>query len=233
MALPKIDTPTYETKLPSTNETIKYRPFLVKEQKVLMMAQESKDENQIKNAMIQLVSSCTFDKVDAANAPLFDVEHLFLRLRAASVGEKIKVKVTCPDDNRTEVVKEINLADIDSTFDVTHSNIIELTPQIKLEMTYPTIGNSQNNSASETATVFKMLDSCIGAIHHGDTVHKRIDISKKEMSEFIGDLGTAHLESIMVFFQTMPKLRHVVEVTNPKTKVKSEVLLEGLNTFLA
>jgi len=232
MALPKLDTPTYETQLPSTDETIKYRPFLVKEQKVLMMAQESDDEKQITNAMMQLVSSCTFGKVDAATAPIFDVEHIFLKLRGVSVGQKVTVNITCPDDDKTQVKKEINLEDIQCTVDDTHTNMVELTPNIKLEMSYPTINNSQGTTDSSTETVFKMLDSCIAALHHGDIIHKRIDITKKEMSEFIDDLNVSQLESIMVFFNTMPRLRHIVEITNPKTKVKREVVLEGLQTFL-
>ncbi len=232
MALPKIDTPTYETQLPSTNEIIKYRPFLVKEQKILMMAQESNDETQITNAMMQLITSCTFGKVDASACPIFDIEHLFLKLRAVSVGEKVTVNITCPDDDKTKVTKTINIANIECTVDDKHTNMVELSPTIKLEMEYPTMANSQGTTNSETETVFKMLDSCIAAIHHGDTVHKRVDVTKKEMSEFIEDLTVEHLESIMVFFNTMPKVRHFVEVTNPKTKVKSEVVLEGLQTFL-
>jgi len=232
MALPKIETPIYETQLPSTDETIKYRPFLVKEQKVLMMAQESDDEVQVTNAMMQLVSSCTFGKVDAAAAPIFDIEHIFLRLRGVSVGEKVTVNITCPDDDKTIVKKEINLNDIQCSVDDTHTNIIELTPTIKLEMSYPTINSSQGTTNSDTETVFKMLDSCIAAIHHGDTVHKRLDITNKEMTEFIEDLTVSQLELIMVFFDTMPRLRHIIEVTNPKTKVKREVVLEGLQTFL-
>ena len=220
MALPKLDTPTYELQLPSTDETIKYRPFLVKEQKVLMMAQESDDETQITNAMMQLVSSCTFGKVDAATAPIFDVEHIFLKLRGVSVGQKVTVNITCPDDDKTQVKKEINLEDIQCSVDDTHTNIIELTPTIKLEMSYPTMNNSQGTT------------NCIVALHHGDIIHKRIDITKKEMSEFIEDLTMNQLELIMVFFNTMPRLRHIVEITNPKTKVTREVVLEGLQTFL-
>ena len=232
MSLPKLDTPTYETQLPSTDETIKYRPFLVKEQKVLMMAQERDDEVQVTNAMMQLVSSCTFGKVDAATAPIFDVEHIFLKLRGVSVGQKVTVNITCPDDDKTQVKKEINLEDIQCSVDDTHTNIIELTPTIKLEMSYPTMNNSQGTTNSDTETVFKMLDNCIVALHHGDIIHKRIDITKKEMSEFIEDLTINQLESIMVFFNTMPRLRHIVEIINPKTKVKREVVLEGLQTFL-
>ncbi len=232
MALPKIETPTYETQLPSTNEIIKYRPFLVKEQKVLMMAQESNDEKQITNAMMQLVNSCTFGKVDAVTSPIFDIEHLFLKLRAASVGEKVTINITCPDDDKTKVMKTINIANIECTVDDNHTNMVELSPTIQLQMQYPTIENSQGDTNSDTETVFKMLDSCISAIHHGDTVHKRVDITKKEMTEFIEELTIDQLEKVMVFFNTMPRVRHFVEVTNPNTKVKSEVVLEGLQTFL-
>jgi|TARA_R110000765_G_scaffold208096_1_gene313229 hypothetical protein len=232
MALPKLDTPIYETQLPSTNETIKYRPFLVKEQKVLMIAQESNDEVQVTNAMMQLVSACTFETMHAETAPLFDIEHIFLKIRSVSVGEKVTVNITCPDDDKTMVKKEIDLKDVKCIVDDNHTNIVEITPTIKLEMTYPTIHTSQGTTNSDTETVFKMIDGCIAALHHGDIIHKRIDITKKEMTEFLEDLTVNQLELIMNFFNTMPRLRHVVEITNPKTKVKSEVLLEGLQTFL-
>ena len=157
MALPKLDTPIYETQIPSTNETIKYRPFLVKEQKVLMIAQESNDEVQVTNAMMQLVSACTFETMHAETAPLFDIEHIFLKIRSVSVGEKVTVNITCPDDDKTKVTKTINIANIECTVDDKHTNMVELSPTIKLEMEYPTIANSQGTTNSETETVVKMM----------------------------------------------------------------------------
>lgn len=232
MALPVLEATRYICELPVSKKRVEYRPFLVKEQKVLMIAQESNDEVQVTNAMMQLVSACTFETMHAETAPLFDIEHIFLKIRSVSVGEKVTVNITCPDDDKTMVKKEIDLKDVKCIVDDNHTNIVEITPTIKLEMTYPTIHTSQGTTNSDTETVFKMIDGCIAALHHGDIIHKRIDITKKEMTEFLEDLTVNQLELIMNFFNTMPRLRHVVEITNPKTKVKSEVLLEGLQTFL-
>ena len=233
MALPRIDTPTYQLILPSTRENIDYRPFLMKEQKIIMMAQESKDDKQIIKAMIDLVTSCTFGKVDISNLPTYDVEFMFLKIRGKSAGESVELNLVCPDDNQTKVQTKVNLDDIQVQMTVGHSNIIDITDDIKLYLRHPLFSDTIALGDSVASDgVFKLLNSCIIKIVYGDTEYNRIDITDKDIEEFIDQLNTDQFEQIINFFNTMPKLRHVVDVVNPKTKVKSEVLLEGLQNFL-
>jgi len=231
MALPKLTSPTYELDLPSTGEKIKFRPFLVKEQKILMIAEESKDEKQIAEMMQQLIGSCTFGKVNAILSPIFDVEYVFLQLRMRSVGANIEVNVTCPDDNTTEVPVKINLEDVNVLNDEKHTNIVNVTDTIKMVMKYPQLSDIQ--SMKNTAeNLFSLLMKCISEVHDGDTIHNRTDITDKELNEFVDSFNTQQLGSLMQFFETMPKVRHVINVTNPKTKITSEVVLEGMDSFL-
>jgi len=233
MALPRIDTPTYQTQLPSTGETLQYRPFLVKEQKVIMMAQESQDKIQMMSSMIHLVSSCTFNKIDVAKLPTFDVEYLFLQIRGKSVGESIDVNVICPDDDRSQTPVRVRIEEIKVDKLEGHSNILDITDTIKLHLRYPCMSDIDSlDEVDTTDGMFKILYKCINEIHYGDDVYYRIDISDKDIEEFVEQLTTSQFQKISDFFETMPKLRHVVEVTNPNTKVKSEVVLEGLESFL-
>jgi len=234
MALPKINTPTYELELPSTGEIIKYRPFLVKEQKLLLIAQESGEEKQIANAMGELVNSCTFGKVNAKSAPMFDIEYLFLKIRGKSVGEKVKLNLICPDDGKTTVPYELNLEDVECQVQDDHSNEIQINEDIKIVFRYPLLNDLQNvkASAGDSEKTFHFMECCIDSIHSGDDVFQRIDIKDKELSDFIEQFTNEQFEKITQFFNTMPKLRHVVKVTNPKTKKKNEILLEGLESFL-
>ena len=236
MALPKLNTPTYELELPSTGEKIKYRPFLVKEQKILMMAQEGKDEQELNLAMTGLVSDCTFGTVDATNSPMFDVEYIFLRVRGKSVGEKVTLSLICPDDGKTEVPYELNLEDIDVTLDDNHTNEISITPlgDVKIIFRYPILADMKNmiSTTTNVEMMYSLLTECIQEIHHGDDVYNKVDMTNKEIEEFIDSLTTDQFKKITDFFNTMPKLRHIIEVTNPKTGVKSEVVLEGLQSFL-
>lgn len=234
MALPKLATATYELELPSSAEIIKYRPFLVKEQKVLMMASESKEDKQIIEAVKSIIKSCTFDKVDVDNIPMFDLEYIFIKLRAKSVGETAKVSVKCPDDETTKAIVEINLDKIDMTIKEDHTNIINITDDVSLKLKYPLIDDFKNFKEEEGSTsFFGLIKKCVESVTEGETIHKRIDFTDKELDEFIDSLNSAQLSKIMKFFETMPRLRHVVEVENPKTKVKSEVVIEGLANFLA
>ena len=234
MALPKLATATYELELPSTAEIIKYRPFLVKEQKVLMMASESKEDKQIVEAVKNIIKSCTFDKLDVDKLPLFDIEYIFIKLRAKSVGETAKVTVTCPDDEKTRAIVNINLDKIDMTIKEDHTNIINITDDVSLTLKYPLIDDFKNFKDSEGSTsFFGLIKKCVESVTEGETIHKRIDFTDKELDEFIDSLNGAQLSKIMKFYETMPRLRHVVEVENPKTKVKSEVVIEGLANFLA
>ena len=231
MALPKLTTPTYELDLPSTGEKIKYRPFLVKEQKLLMMAQESRDEKQISEMIQQLIGSCTFGKVDAIVSPIFDIEYVFLQLRMRSVGAKVKLNVICPDDEKTEAPVEINLEDVNVLNDEKHTNIVNVTNTVKMVMGYPRLADIKAMK-NTTDNIFQLLMKCIVEVHDGDTIHNRADVSDKELAEFVDSFNTEQLQSLMQFFETMPKIRHVINVTNPNTKVTSEMTLEGMETFL-
>jgi len=234
MALPKLDTPTYRLTIPSTREEIEYRPFLVKEQKLLMMAQESEDERQVIDTVGKLVSSCTFEKIDSDNSPLFDIEYVFLKIRGKSVGEKIKLNLTCPDDEKTQVETEIDLEDVSVQMAADHTNEIQITDTVKMFLKYPILKNMKSVASddSQTKQVFEVLSQCIHEIHFGEQVFNRVDISKKDINEFIDQLTSGQFDKILDFFNTMPKLRHVIPITNPKTKVESEVVVEGLASFL-
>ena len=233
MALPKLETPVYELEQPSTGETIKYRPFLVKEQKTLMMASESNDDKQVKEALAGLISNCTFSKVDPFKIPIFDVEFLFLRIRGKSVGEKIDLSLLCPDDNETRVNKSVNLEEIGVNMKVGHTNEIDITDKVKMVMRYPTLNDmtDMSSDANNIEDVFSMIRRCVHEIHDDKKVYNRVDISDKELEEFIDSLTGEQFEKVGGFFETMPKVQHSVEVTNPKTKKKGEVVIEGIQSF--
>ncbi len=234
MALPKLQTSEYKLTVPSTQEEIKYRPFLVKEQKILMMAQESGNEREIADAIGQLVSNCTFGSLDAITAPMFDVEYVFLQLRSKSVGSKVKVVVTCPDDEETKVEVEVDLDKINVQMNVKHKQEINITEDIILKFRYPMLKDLQglNDDFGDFEKAMIMVYECIDSVVHGEETVHRIDMTKDEITEFIDSFNTQQLEGIMEFFETMPKVRHKIKVTNPKTKKKSEILLEGLENFL-
>ena len=237
MALPKLNTPTYELEIPSTDEKIKYRPFLVKEEKILMIAMESKDNAQIINAVKDIVSSCTFEKVDVSNMPMFDMEYIFLNIRAKSVGEVSKLKILCPDDKKTYVDVELDLTEVEVQVDDKHTNKIELTDDMGMIMTYPTI-DSFLESGIETINANNMLDvigSCVLQIYenNGEKVYQAKDQTKKELTEFIESMNSGQFKKLQSFFDTMPKLKHTIKVKNPKTKKTNDVTLTGLNDFFA
>ena len=232
MALPQLNTATYELELPSTGETIKYRPFLVKEQKILMLAQESEDDKQIERAFSDIISTCTFEELSPYEMPLFDIEYVFLKLRGKSVGEKITVNVLCPDDEKTRVDIDIDLKDVGVLMSDDHTNEIELTKDIKLIMKYPTLSDMTGFSEKgEVLSIFEMIKNCIQEIHSGDEIYNSVDISSKELDEFIGNMSTQNFEEVSKFFETMPKLQHVIKIKNPKTKKTGEVTLEGMQSF--
>ena len=233
MALPKLDTPVYELEQPSTGETIKYRPFLVKEQKTLMMASESNDDKQVKEALAGLITNCTFSKIDPYKLPLFDVEFLFLRIRGKSVGENITLSLLCPDDKETRVDKSINLEEIGVNMKVGHTNEISITDKIKMVMRYPTLNDMTDVSTNTNSVqdVFSMIKRCVHEIHDDEKVYNKVDISDTELEEFIDSLTGEQFEKVGGFFETMPKVQHSIEVTNPKTKKKGEVVIEGIQSF--
>ena len=232
MALPKLETQVFELEQPSTGDTIKYRPFLVKEQKVLMLAQESEDIKEINNSLASLISSCTFEKIDPYSVPMFDVEFLFLRIRGKSVGEKIDLNVLCPDDEKTRVKTTLNLADINVNMKEGHTNIIDVTDKIKIVMRYPTLKDMVDVEGVENINgVLSMIKKCVDEIHDGEEVHSKIDISESELSEFLESLSGEQFGKLAEFFDTMPKIAHAIKVTNPKTKKENDVILEGLQSF--
>ena len=232
--LPKLDTPTYRLILPSTKEEIQYRPFLVKEQKLLMMAQESENENEIIDMVSQIVNACTFEKIDVDTSPMFDIEYIFLQIRGKSVGEKIDLNLTCPDDEKTSVPVQVDINDISVLMSEEHNSEVDLNNDIKMAFRYPLLKDVKGIPANtkDVDLIFYLLNSCVESIKHGDEIYNRVDISEKELTEFIDSLTGEQFERITEFFQTMPKLRHVIPVKNPKTEVESEVVVEGLASFL-
>ena len=232
MALPKLNTLTYELELPSTGEKLKYRPFLVKEQKALMIAQESGEDKIIENTFAQIVSDCVFEDVDPYKMPMFDVEYVFMRIRGKSVGEKVTLNLLCPDDKKTRVDVEIDLEKVDIQMKEEHTNIVELTDNIHIVMKYPCLEDMSGfGDQGEVKSIFSMIKRCINEVHDGETIHNKVDMSEKELDDFIDSMSTSHFEDLTNFFETMPKLQHVVEVKNPKTKKKNEILIEGLQSF--
>jgi len=239
MPLPKISTPTYELELPSTGQTIKYRPFLVKEEKLLVLALESEDTKQITNAIKTVIKNCIETKgIKVETLPTFDIEYLFLNIRGKSVGEEIEVNIICPDDGQTTVLIAINVDDINVQKNPEHNNKIKLDDSIMMEMKYPSLDQfiKSNFDLSADNTVdqsFELIASCIGKIFTEEEVWVAEDVTKKEMIEFLDQMNTSQFKQIEKFFETMPKLSHTVKVLNPKTKVESEVVLEGLSSFFA
>ena len=199
-----------------------------------MMAQESEDDQEIVNAVTSLVKTCTFDKIDADNSPMFDIEYIFLQIRGKSIGEKIQLKLICPDDEETTVDTEIDINDISVQMTDGHTNEVQITDTVKLFLKYPVLKDMKGlmTDANEMEQIFSVLTKCVHEIHYGEQIFSRIDISEKDIDEFIDQLTTDQFEGITTFFDTMPKLRHVISITNPKTKVKSEVVVEGLASFL-
>jgi len=230
--LPKLNTPTYELELPSTGDKIKYRPFLVKEQKILMMAQDSQDETEISEAVGSLVQSCTFGEVNPKTAPMFDIEFLFLKIRGKSVGDKIELNLICPDDGKTQVKKTIDLEDVGIHMLEDHTNEIVVSDECKIVFRYPILADMKGIAVSDISSAFSVITSCISEIHYGDDIYHKNDISEKDIEEFIDSLTGEQFEKVTGFFQTMPKLRYVVEVINPKTKKSNEIVVEGLQSFL-
>jgi len=239
MPLPKIATPTYELELPSTGKNIQYRPFLVKEEKVLVIALESEDNKQITTAIKAVLKSCILTKgLKVENLPTFDIEYLFLNIRGKSVGEELDVNIICPDDEKTEVPVTINLDDIEVEKDENHTNKIKVDNSIMMEMKYPSLdqfikNNFDFDDKNAMDQSFDLIATCIDKIYTEDEVWATADCSKKEVKDFLEQMNSNQFKEIEKFFETMPKLSHTISVTNPKTKVKSDVVLEGLASFFA
>lgn len=237
MPLPKISTPTYELEIPSSKKTIKYRPFLVKEEKVLIIAMESEDAKQITNAVKNVISACILTKgIKVEELSTFDIEYLFLNIRGKSVGEDVEVLITCPDDNLTQVPTLINLDEIKVQVSDDHSRDIKLDDNLILRMKYPSMdefikSNFTAGTEIGVTETFDLIASCIEQVYSEEESWSAKDCTKKELLEFIEQLSSKQFKEIESFFDTMPKLSHTISVKNPKTGVESEVVLEGLTSF--
>jgi hypothetical protein len=239
MPLPKIATPTYELVLPSTEKTIQFRPFLVKEEKLLVLALESEDTKQITTAIKAVLKSCVLTKgIKVENLPTFDIEFLFLNIRGKSVGEELEVNIVCPDDGETQVTVDIFLDDIQVQKSEDHTNKIQLDENLMMEMKYPSLdqfikNNFDFNEKNAMDQSFQLIATCIDKIYNEDEVWATADCTKKEVNEFLESMNSGQFKEIEKFFETMPKLSHTIKVTNPQTKVESDVVLEGLASFFA
>ena len=236
MALPKIDAPTYELTLPSTDLKVKFRPFLVKEEKILLIAMETGKEKDIYEATKQIVDSCTFNTLEVESLPMFDLEYIFLNIRARSVGEISKFKVICPDDKKTYADVEIDLTKVEVQVDDEHTNtiIVDENRKLGVVLKYPTMSilkSGTNIDSANMDTIFDMLTTCVDHIFEGEKIYPAKDSTPQEIKEFFEGLSQESFTKVKNFFDTMPRVRHEIEVTNPVTKVKSKVTLQGLNDF--
>lgn len=237
MPLPKLNTPTYELTLPSSNRKVKYRPFLVKEEKILLIAMESEDEKEMQNAVKQILKNCILTRgISVDKLAVFDIEYLFLNIRGKSVGEDIKLNIVCPDDEVTEVEVSVNVEDVKIQKSDKHDPVIQLTDQVAIVMKYPSMemfvkNNITGESQQKVDTIFDMTIDCISQVVEGEDVLEAKSFSKKEMLEFVETFDTQQFQKIQDFFETMPKLSHKIKVLNPKTNIESDVVIEGLSSF--
>ena len=238
MPLPKISTPLYELQLPSNGKKIKYRPFLVREEKVLILALEGGDNKSITNAVKKILKDCISTRgVKIEELPTFDIEYLFLNIRGKSVGEALDLIVTCPDDNETTVPVKVYIDEIGIQINDQHKKDIVLNPNLTLRMKYPSMNEFIANNFEISGQVdqldqsFDIIASCIDMVYNADDSWAASDCTKKELKEWLEDLNSKQFKELETFFETMPKLSHTLKVTNPKTKVESEITLEGLASF--
>ena len=237
MGLPKVNTPEYRLTIPSTDKEIKFRPFLVQEEKLLLIAQQTGTENAMMDAIKQLIENCCFGELDLDKMPIFDMEYIFLQIRAKSVGEVVKLKVTCPDDKKTQVEIEVDLSTIQVQMSEDHDARIQLTDDIGLLMAYPSMGTMIGMQGKDVSgkegfdALFDMICNCMYQIWQGEEVHDCMDYTTQEKMDFISSLNHDQFEKIQTFFDTMPTVKHEVEVYNPKTKKKSDLILQGMNSF--
>ena len=239
MPLPKVNTPTYELVLPSTGKKVKYRPFLVREEKILIMALETEDIKQITQAVVDILTECILTKgIKFENLSTFDIEYLFLNIRAKSVGETVEVNLICPDDNKTSVTVSIDIDSIKVKKNRKHKNIIKLDDNLSLKLKYPSLdqfigSNFESKDDQSISSTLKVITSCIDVIYTEEESWVGSDSTQKELEEFIDQLNTKQFQLIEEFFNTMPKLSHPVKVKNPVTEVESTVVLEGVAAFFS
>ena len=236
MALPVLETGTFELTLPSSDVKVKYRPFLVKEEKILLQAMESQEQKQIVQALKDIVNVCTYGQLNVDELPTFDLEYVFLQIRSKSVGEVTKLKVLCPDTKKDYAEVEVDLSQVDVHVDDEHTNkiMVDEAKQIGVLMKYPTLASvdpTKDYSKGETKALFNVIGEGIYQIFEGEKVHMAKDYSKEELNAFVESLDSKSFKKIQRFYETMPKLMHEIEVENPKTKVKSKITLSGLSDF--
>jgi hypothetical protein len=236
MALPRVDVPTYELTLPSEDKKIKYRPFLVKEEKILYIALETGDNKEMVNALKEVVKACTFDVLNVDRLPIFDIEYIFLQIRAKSVSEITKFRTICPDDGKTYVETEVDLTKVEVQVDDEHTNriIIDSARNLGIVLRYPTLKNydiGKGIDSFEVDKVFSILIDCIDHIFEGDKIYPAKDSSKQELKDFIESLPQESFVKIKTFFDTMPKLKHEISVTNPNTGIENKIILSGISDF--
>jgi hypothetical protein len=232
MALPKLASAKYELTLPSTGERIEFRPFLVKEEKALMLAQQSGKDSDIMRALKDVINACTFDKIKAETLPTFDLEYMFINLRAKSVGEVVDLNVTCPDDGTTTVAVKVDLMQIQCVKEIGHDNNIKITDDIGMIMDYPKVDSIKSLSGDdEIEAMFDVVKACIRQIYDSENVYEKTDMEKSELDEFVESMSHEQFEKVQEFFNTMPKVKHPIKVKNPNTGVESEVVLEGMQDF--
>ena len=236
MALPKVEIPTYELTLPSEDKKIKYRPFLVKEEKILYIALETGDNKQMIEALKEIVNACTFDVLKVEQLPIFDIEYIFLNIRAKSVSELVKFRTICPDDGVTYAETQIDLTKVEVQVDDEHTNkiIIDEKKNLGIVLKYPTLKNydlGKGVDSMQLETIFNILIDCIDHIFEGDKIYSSKDTSKAELKEFIEYLPQESFNKIRKFFDSMPKLKQEIEITNPKTGVVSKITLSGIADF--
>ena len=236
MTLPSVETPRYELTLPSTDKVVQFRPFLVKEEKVLLVAMESNNNTEIINATKEILNACTYEKLEIEKLPIFDIEYIFLQIRAKSVGEIAKFKMLCPDDKSTYTNVEVDLTKVNVQVDDEHTNNIVIDENRKLGVVfnYPTLEMTKagfNIDETDINTLFDIMTTSIDHIYEGEKVYPAKDSTKEELKTFLESLPQKTFEKIKTFFETMPQLRHNIEVENPKTKVKSTIDLKGIRDF--
>jgi citrate lyase gamma subunit len=237
MPLPTINTPTYSLILPSTEKEVQYRPFLVKEEKLLLLALESEDQKQITTAIKTVIENCLKTKgIKVQTLPTFDIEYLFLNIRSKSIGEEVEVNLLCPDDGETTVAVKINIDDIQVEKNPEHTKTIKIDDNIMMEMKYPSLdqfikSNFDFSGSNVMEQSFDLVVDCIDKIYTEEETFAAGDVSKKELTEFLESMNSVQFKKIETFFTTMPKLSHTIKLKNPNTNVESEVVLEGLSDF--
>ena len=233
MALPKLATAKYELTLPSTGQKVEFRPFLVKEEKMLMLAQQEGSQQSLIRAVQDLIDTCTFGKLDSKKLPTFDIEYVFLQLRCKSIGEKTTVTITCPDDDETRVNIDINLSEVKCIKEENHTNNIKISDDVGVIFDYPEISKimKATGSKNDATATFEVIKSCVNQVYDADNVYTRNDMEDKELDEFIESMSHDQFMKVQSFFDTMPKVKHKITVKNPKTEVESDLVLEGLQDF--